>query len=274
VIVADDGSSDDSAEVADGAGARVLRGHGWGAAGARNAALAAARGEFVHFLDSDDLLLPTALERLAAALEDEAAAPFAYGRALAAERGKDGWRPAGLIAAGARERADPLALFARNAVPSAGALVRADAARAAGGYDASLPFSEDHDFYVRLALRGAPVHVPALVAIHRRHGGTRHATPAALASDLRISRLAEDDARLRAQLPRRNGVQLAELALDAARARDPARLAQHVPTLLKTAPVTTLRAAGRHFRGRYRWADAGEREWERDPDLRAWLARH
>src|SRR5215218_5451876 len=66
VIVADDGSTDGSDAVAERAGARVLRRPegGWGAAGARNAALAVARGSFVLFLDSDDLLLPTALERL------------------------------------------------------------------------------------------------------------------------------------------------------------------------------------------------------------------
>src|SRR5919204_6512245 len=83
LIVADDGSRDDSAAVAERAGARVLRRAegGWGAAGARNAALEAATGARILFLDSDDLLVPTALERLGPALDAAPDAPFAYGRA-------------------------------------------------------------------------------------------------------------------------------------------------------------------------------------------------
>lgn len=272
VIVADDGSSDGSAQVAEQAGARVLRGAGWGAAGARNAGLAAARGERVLFLDSDDLLVPTALERLGAALDAAPDAPFAYGRALAALRAADGWRPEGLIAAERGELADPLALFARNAVPSAGALVRTGAAREAGGYDASLAFSEDHDFFVRLALSGAPAHVPAVVAIHRRHPDNRHRAFAALESDLRINGLAERDPRLRGHLPERAGGQLAELALEAGRSRRPDVLARRGLPLLAASPVRTLRAAGRYLRARRRWARAGDAAWAADAELRAWLA--
>jgi glycosyltransferase involved in cell wall biosynthesis len=277
VIVADDGSRDGSHVVAAAAGARVLRraGGGWGAAGARNAMLAAARGERVLFLDSDDLLVPTALERLGAALDGAPAAPFAYGRALVAWRDGTGWRPAGLIAAEPRELADPLAaLFARNAVPSAGTLVRTDAARAVGGYDASLAYSEDQDFFVRLAGEGLPVHVPAIVAVHRRHPGNRHRAFAALGSDRRISGLARVDPRLKRHLPARAGGQLAELALDAARTRRPGPLLRHGPPLVLGSgrPRRAVRAAGAYLRARRRWARAGDAAWAAEPELRAWLA--
>jgi glycosyltransferase involved in cell wall biosynthesis len=277
VIVADDGSADSSAEVAEREGAQVLRkpGGGWGAAGARNAALAAASGTYVLFLDSDDLLLPEALERLGAALDGHPAAPFAYGRALAAVSGPEGWRPAGLIAAEPGELVDVLApLYARNAVPSAGALVRVEAARAVGGYDDSLAFSEDQDFFVRLGLRGVPAHVPAVVAIHRRHPGNLHRAGAALPSDLQINRLAERDARLRPHLPARAGAQLAELVLDAARSRRAGTLLRSGPFLVLRSgpPLRTLRSAGRYLRARRRWARAGDALWSGDPELRAWLA--
>jgi glycosyltransferase involved in cell wall biosynthesis len=276
VIVADDGSRDGSAEVAEGAGARVLRREegGWGAAGARNAGLAAATGERVLFLDSDDLLVPTALARLGAALDVAPDAPFAFGRALAAFQEASGWRPAGLIAAEPHELGDPLAaLFARNAVPSAGALVRTEAARVAGGYDATLPFSEDQDFFVRLAARGLPVHVPAIVAIHRRHVDNRHRAFAALPSDLRINGLTRTDPRLRAHLPARAGGQLAELALETARTRRPGPLLRHGPALVlrSGAALETLRASGRYLRARRRWARAGDAAWAGEPELRAWL---
>src|SRR3954468_14853163 len=277
VIVADDGSGDGSPEVAARAGARVLRRPqgGWGAAGARNAGLAEARGDRVLFLDSDDLLVPDALARLGAALDSAPAAPFAFGRALAAFSGPAGWRPAGLIAAEPRELRTPLAgLFARNAVPSAGALVRTEAARRIDGYDATLPFSEDQDFFVRLAAHGAPAHVPAVVAIHRRHVENRHRAFEALESDLRISHLADADPRLLAHLPERAGGQLAELALETARSRQPGPLLRHGPPLFlgSGGPIRTLRATGAYLRARKRSARAGDAAWSADPELRAWLA--
>jgi len=60
-IVVDDGSTDDSAEVAVAAGVTPIRQPNAGLSAARNVGLAAARGEFVVFLDADDELLPDAV---------------------------------------------------------------------------------------------------------------------------------------------------------------------------------------------------------------------
>jgi teichuronic acid biosynthesis glycosyltransferase TuaG len=67
-IVVDDGSSDATPDLLAAAAAsderlRVLRQDNAGAHAARNAALAAARGRFIAFLDADDLWLPAKLER-------------------------------------------------------------------------------------------------------------------------------------------------------------------------------------------------------------------
>lgn len=59
VILVDDGSSDDSLRIArayESRGLRVLAQPNRGAAAARNAALQAATGEFIQFLDADDVL--------------------------------------------------------------------------------------------------------------------------------------------------------------------------------------------------------------------------
>ena len=62
-IVVDDGSTDDTAAVAVACGATIVkRQANAGLAPARNAGLALARGEYVVFLDSDDELLPDAVE--------------------------------------------------------------------------------------------------------------------------------------------------------------------------------------------------------------------
>ena len=61
VIVVDDGSRDDSLAIArrfEPRGVRVIAQTNHGASAARNAAFAASRGEFIQFLDADDLLAP------------------------------------------------------------------------------------------------------------------------------------------------------------------------------------------------------------------------
>jgi hypothetical protein len=72
VIVVDDGSTDDSRQVIARFGDRVvsvLKDNG-GQASSLNVGFRAARGEAIIFLDSDDLLLPTAAEKAVACLRD------------------------------------------------------------------------------------------------------------------------------------------------------------------------------------------------------------
>ena len=61
LVVVDDGSTDDSREIVRGFGERVRSEplpHNQGVNFARNRGVEVARGEFVQFLDSDDLLRP------------------------------------------------------------------------------------------------------------------------------------------------------------------------------------------------------------------------
>ncbi len=80
VIVVDDGSTDDTPEQLRELGARVIVEHtahaGEGAA--RNAGLDRARGEYIAFLDSDDLWDARFLEKITHALDVAPYADFAY----------------------------------------------------------------------------------------------------------------------------------------------------------------------------------------------------
>ena len=62
IIIVDDESTDHTAEVAERLGATVLRERHVGRAGARNAGMAAAKGEWIATLDADDVWHPRKLE--------------------------------------------------------------------------------------------------------------------------------------------------------------------------------------------------------------------
>ena len=277
VIVADDGSTDDTADVVARHGATLVRNRqgGWGAAGGRNAGLERVTTGLVAFVDSDDLLLPGALAALGRALSRAPAAPFAFGQGLSAARIDVGWTPHGLIHPDTEELSGlSTALYARNSVPSSGALVRADHARAIGGFDTNLRFVEDQDFWVRLARRGEPVHVPELVCVYRIHPENRHAPTTAVLDAERVTALADADPRLLAKLPERLGVELCEITIAALKARRPDVAARAGWHLLARRPDRLRIARGlmRYFRARRRWSDEGAELWASRRELRDWLA--
>jgi glycosyltransferase involved in cell wall biosynthesis len=82
VIVVDDGSADASIEIAEGIGdpVRCIRQENTGVAGARNRGLSAVRGEFIAFLDHDDLWPPEKLELQVAALRRNPEVDIVSGR--------------------------------------------------------------------------------------------------------------------------------------------------------------------------------------------------
>lgn len=74
IIVVDDGSSDRSLEIANrfgSQGVKVISQRNSGASAARNRAVSEAQGDFVQFLDADDLLSPDKIEFQMRRLEEE-----------------------------------------------------------------------------------------------------------------------------------------------------------------------------------------------------------
>jgi glycosyltransferase involved in cell wall biosynthesis len=155
VVVIDDGSTDETpARLADlnEPRLRVLRHETRrGLASARNTAIAAARGEWVAFLDDDDLWSPRKLR----------------GQLDSAAREAADWVYAGAVAVDERKNvveADPLPepsevfslLLTGNFVPGGGSdvIARTELVRRVGGFDEELFFFEDWDLWLRLAAVG------------------------------------------------------------------------------------------------------------------------
>jgi glycosyltransferase involved in cell wall biosynthesis len=79
-LVVDDGSTDNTSEVAASYDVRCIHQENRGPSEARNAGLTCSSGEFVLFLDSDDFLAPTAIEAGVACLQANRKAAFVFGR--------------------------------------------------------------------------------------------------------------------------------------------------------------------------------------------------
>ncbi len=172
-IVVDDGSTDETAAVAHAHASRdprvrLLRAEAGGASAARNVGLTAARGRWLLFLDADDWVAPTHLERLLGLLTAMPAATAAYcGYRRVTPDGSAGpatWR-ADIATA-------PMQAFAhRPGTAIHAVLVDRDAVLALGGFDPALRTCEDWDLWQRLAQAGAPfVGLPEPLAFYRTGG--------------------------------------------------------------------------------------------------------
>ena len=131
----------------------------------RNDLVATARGELVFMLDADNEIYPTALSRLAAALDDDPGAFFAYSMLEEHEDGVPDTLRSCLPW-------DPERLAEQNYI-DAMSLLRRDELAAIGGYteDLRLHGWEDYDLWCRCLERGLRgVLVPQILARYRRAG--------------------------------------------------------------------------------------------------------
>lgn len=196
VLVADDGSTDDTAAVVHEFGARATHlalPHRGQPAAARNAALARARGNWVAFVDDDDLWQPDKLERQLA-LTHGGPALLCCNAGLIDEHDAPLGRNLHEAHPLAKEPDVLRALIGGNYVVCSSVVAPAALIRAAGGFceDPVLRGAEDYDLWLRCALRaplryeheprvryrvsghgnlslGAPLrHVEALAAVRAR----------------------------------------------------------------------------------------------------------
>ena len=186
VVVVDDASDDPAASDVAGTDGRVRvlrQPRQQGVSAARNAGVAAARGEFVAFCDDDDLWAPDKLARQLEAVRADAAA----------------WVIAGALefrdSDGVVERAisplDPEATVAKlpytNVVPGgcSGVIARRADVQRAGGFTPELRIMADWDLWLRLAQVSAPAVVDDHLVGYRLHRSNMSKDDSAIAEEIR-----------------------------------------------------------------------------------------
>ncbi len=175
IVIVDDGSTDDTAEIVGQHRAenlRYIRKEHSGGPATRNRCIAEARGEFLVWVDSDDVILPRTLEIYASALERHPEVDVLYGDlriineqsegdAIWIYRDYLGW-PGALLGD----------LFFENRIPNVCTLVRKNAYERVGGYADGFPRAHDYEFWTRLAAVGCVHRVNEVVGLYRQHGNS------------------------------------------------------------------------------------------------------
>jgi len=164
----DDASSDDTCRVAQGLGLEVIRGEtNRGPAFARNRLIGAARSDWVHFHDADDLLDPYFVEKMSGLLTPEVDVAVCQMDWVTESTGdlEIAWRYDGDMLS-----RDPVQANLTKPVGVIACVFRRETLQGLGGFDEGLRTWEDADLQVRLSQAGARYRViPEVLAIGMRH---------------------------------------------------------------------------------------------------------
>jgi GT2 family glycosyltransferase len=198
IIVVDDGSTDDTIAVARSFGVRVIALTNGGPSAARNAGMRAATGEYVAFLDADDLWAPEKLAMQCAALRAYGRPAFSFTdfrifdaagiherssglghhpafRAIVKRAAKVNARRDILVAADGKHP-----VLHESYIQPSSVLVRLADARAVGGWDETLRMSEDQEFLLRLFKILPAVGIMQALLLYRRHAAQASASAASI----------------------------------------------------------------------------------------------
>jgi glycosyltransferase involved in cell wall biosynthesis len=180
VIVIDDGSTDNTVEVLEKNASliRIIRQENKGAASARNTGIASSKGEYLVFLDSDDLLLPGMLQSHIDFLEEHPEISLIYSdgyRFFINQQGEEidelMTRTGEIIPISSTDRPGDL-IICRNLFPMDVVTVRKDVVVAEGCFDESLSSFEDWDLWFRIVTRHPIAFLKGPVAKYRIRPGS------------------------------------------------------------------------------------------------------
>lgn len=264
VIVVDDASIDETASLC-----TTLRGikyvrveRNQRVAGARNVGLIASAGEYVTFLDDDDLRLPNSLDEQVNLLEADKQAGLIFGQAIL---GDQLGQPTNEIYPLACTHGDAFwSLLAQNFIPCGSAVFRRSCLSRVGLLDDNIPGLDDWDLWVRIAELYPIIALEKPVMIWRRStpiSGQGTSRPAYIVSQavrqfrqswMKLPRAANAPPRMRRAAWQRFSAPLAaHLLCDAMRALrvgDVTRAAKNTFALPQLCPSVVVRLARKRNR--------------------------
>ena len=171
IIVVDDASTDDTSERMQRHLDRVryIKQDHAGSAVARNRGILVSQGEYIAFLDADDLWLPEKLERQIELAKRHPNASLIYSDFYRGE-GEEIARDSGLRArkfwvAGQEFKS----LLRQNFIHTSSVVTRKEALADAGIFDPNLINAQDWDLWIRLAAAGNVVFVDEVLSYYRIH---------------------------------------------------------------------------------------------------------
>jgi glycosyltransferase involved in cell wall biosynthesis len=272
-VVVNDGSPDTAALVAALAPYRdrivYIEQPQGGPSKARNTAIAAARGEWLAFLDGDDLWLPSFLEAQLARLRAVPDAVLVWSDSQPFGDGA-GDAPTLMTSEPPDDVCDLTALLTgRCVVFTSTTVARRQAVLDAGGFDEGLDRCEDFDLWLRLATRGRLLSNREVLGRRRLHAASQSASPTAMLRaqvavrrrfvaeamlDPGTRRLAADaDRRCEAAIALAEGHRLLASGQASAARRELALAAETLPSLRLSATLRLLAVAPSLAVALHRW---------------------
>lgn len=172
IIVIDDGSTDQSLKIIKSFGKAVIwqSGSRKGACAARNQGLAISKGEFIKFLDADDVLAKDVIERQvrASTLLNAHDRTIVYGDVINFDELGHYGKPA--HSQPCRTGDDPVSHILNYNILTSCPLHRREFLTEVGGFDESLRFSQEYDLHLRLVLAYITFkYVPGVDYYYRQH---------------------------------------------------------------------------------------------------------
>ncbi len=168
IVIVDDGSTDGTADMIKKLNFPVTyhRQENRGDAAARNKLIELAKGKYVTFIDSDDLLLPDSVERMVRIAESAGQDFIVYGPYYRIDKnGRIYGKSKRKLYTGQVTKY----LFQTIFVHSCGSLFPRSILKDSVAFDTSLKVCSDYDFWLRLSIRHKFIALPEPVFKRRRH---------------------------------------------------------------------------------------------------------